>query len=264
MRLTKHPFFDKVAASDRRYGHFDIMSKVAAIEIDGIDVGLRFDDLRAVFKSQATFSPQSNVAKRLKQTLDFADAGFKEWALLRNRTVIQSLLTLVCRLVQSGRSTDKEEEIAAFFSSFIKELNRQVELGHRATDPEYLRFQRTINANARTGARTRQEILLRKLLAYNPAFAEMLDPAVAAESGIQTAAATSAGNIVSLIGQTNEQYAAEKGRDLFKPTNKTAQAQTNLGKPVRDFEGYKSFIEDLYFLFHEGVGSRLACVLSSV
>lgn len=171
--------------------------------------------------------------------------------------MIQSLLTLVCRLVQSGRSTDKEEEIAAFFSSFIKELNRQVELGHRATDPEYLRFQRTINANARTGARTRQEILLRKLLAYNPAFAEMLDPAVAAESGIQTAAATSAGNIVSLIGQTNEQYAAEKGRDLFKPTNKTAQAQTNLGKPVRDFEGYKSFIEDLYFLFHEGVGSRL-------
>jgi hypothetical protein len=77
MRLTKHSFFDKVAASDKRYGHFDIMSKVTAIEIDGIDVGLRYDDLRAVFESQATFSAQSNVAKRLKQTLDFADAGFK-------------------------------------------------------------------------------------------------------------------------------------------------------------------------------------------
>lgn len=90
MKLTKHPFFDKVAASDRRYGHFDIMSKVAAIEIDGIDVGLRYDDLRAVFKSQATFSAQSNVAKRLKETLDFVDAGFKDWSpLLRNRTIGQ-------------------------------------------------------------------------------------------------------------------------------------------------------------------------------
>jgi hypothetical protein len=55
MRMTKHPFFAKVAASDRRYGHFDTMSKVAAIEIDGIDVGLRYDDLRAVFESRQLF-----------------------------------------------------------------------------------------------------------------------------------------------------------------------------------------------------------------
>lgn len=258
MKMTKHPFLDKVAASDRRYGHFDIMSKVAAIEIDGIDVGLRYDDLRAVFESQATFSARSNVARRLTETLNFVDAGFKEWTpLLRNRTVVQSLLTLVSRLIQSGRASGKEEDVAAFFSSFMKELNRQVELGQRATDPEYLRFQRTVNANVRSGAKIRQEILLRKLLAYDPSFAEMLDPAMAAESGVQTAVATSAGNLVSLIGEVNVQYGAENGRDLFKPTSKTAQAQANLGKPVRDFEGYKSFIENLYFLFHEGVGNRL-------
>lgn len=177
--------------------------------------------------------------------------------LLRNRTIVQALLTLIARLIQSGRASGKEAEVATFFSDFMKELNRQVELGQRATDPEYLRFQRTVSANVRTGARTRQEILLRKLLAYDPSFAEMLDPAVAAESGIQTAIANSAGNIVSLVGQVNERYSAENGRDLFKPTNKTAQAQANLGKPVRLFEGYKTFIEDLYFLFHEGVGSRL-------
>lgn len=118
--------------------------------------------------------------------------------------------------------------------------------------------QRTVNANARTGARTRQEILLRKLLAQNPSFAEMLDPAGAAESGLQTAAAASAGNIISLIGQANAKYAADKGRDLFKPTNRMAQAQAALGKPVRDFNEYKTFVEHLYFLFHEGVGDRLS------
>ena len=41
MKQTKHPLFMKVSASDKRYGHFDIIAKVAAIEIDGIEVVLR-------------------------------------------------------------------------------------------------------------------------------------------------------------------------------------------------------------------------------
>ena len=65
MKQTKHPFFKKVTASNNRYGHFDILAKTSAIEIDGIEVGLRYDDLRAVFESQAAFSPRSNVANRI-------------------------------------------------------------------------------------------------------------------------------------------------------------------------------------------------------
>jgi hypothetical protein len=130
-------------------------------------------------------------------------------------------------------------------------------LGQAATDHEYLRFQRTVNANVRSGARIRQEVLLRKLLAYDPALADMFDPVAVAESGMQAAVNGSAANIVSLMVLKNEKYAAEKGRYLFKATNKTAKAQTHLSKPVRDFEGYKTFIGDLYFLFHEGPGSRL-------
>ena len=63
VKQTKHPFFKKTSASDRRYDHFDILAKVAAIEIDGIEVGLRYDELRAVFESQSQFSAISNVAK---------------------------------------------------------------------------------------------------------------------------------------------------------------------------------------------------------
>jgi len=38
-------------------------------------------------------------------------------------------------------------------------LSRQVELGHEATDSDYLTFQRTVNANVKSGAKTRQQIL---------------------------------------------------------------------------------------------------------
>jgi len=257
-RISKHAFFDKTSSSDRRYGHFDIVSKVAAIEIDGIDVGLRYDDLRAVFESQSAFSANSNVGKRLKEALDFVDVGFDEakGRLLRNRTVIQSLLTLVCRL-QPKNMIGHEATIAEFFIGFLQELNRQVELGQKATDLDYLAFQRTVNANAKTGARTRQQILLRKLLASTPALADLLDPVAVSETGLAAAVLADGRAIVELIGQVNEQYSAKYGEDLFKATNRTAQAQANLGRMAQDADDYADIIEDLYFLFHEGVGSRL-------
>jgi len=258
MKLTKHPLFSRIAASDRRYGHFDILAKVAAIEIDGFEVGLRYDDLRAVFESQAVFSAQSNVAKRIVSGLDFVDNGLGEDAsLLRNRTVVQSLLSLVCRVMQSAKIIGQEQRVANFFIEFLKELNRQVELGQRATDTDYLEFQRTINANVKSGARIREEILLRKLLAFDPALVEVLDPATIAESGLQAAITRDAAEIVRLIGQLNDQYAAKHGENLFKPTNRTAQAQARMGIPVKDFGDYKSFIDDLYFLIREGLGNRL-------
>ena len=258
MHQTKHPFFRKVTASNRRYGHFDILAKAAAIEIDGIEVGLRYDDLRAVFESQAAFSPRSNAAKRITRALDFGNRGFREdTTMLRNRTLVQSFLTLVCRLIQSGEASGKEEEVAQFFERFLDELRRQVELGQRATAPEYLGFQRSVNANLRTGARLRQEFLLRKLLGYNPLFVEMFDAAAVSECGLQTAIRSDAGEIVRVIGQTNQKYAAVHGEDLFKATSKTAQAQLGMSAPVGNFEEYRVFIDDLYFLFCESVGERL-------
>ena len=259
VKLAKHPFFGKTSASNRRYGHFDIVSKVAAIEIDGLEVGLRYDDVRAVFESQAAFSPSSNVGKRLRAALDFVDKGFDDdtGRVLRNRTVVQSLLTLTCRLLQSGNIGGQEKRIATFFISFLQELNKQVELGQNAKDVDYLEFQRTVNANIRGGARIRQQTLLRKFLAYDPEFVDLLDPTALAESGIRRGIAEDARRIVTLVGQLNEQHSAQHGEDLFKATNRTAQAQANLGKTVEDFDDYKSFIDNLYFLFRESVGARL-------
>ncbi len=255
---TKHKFFAKISASDRRYGHFDILAKVATMELEGIDAGLRYDDMKAVFLSHAMFSPASNIGKRLTAALDFAYSGFADGSGgLKNRTLVQSLLTMICRLIQSPEAMKQHRRVAAFFVEFQKELKRQVELGQQATDEDYLRFQKTINANVKSGARIRQEILLRKLFSFDPAFAELLDTATVAESGLRSAVSRDAQEIVYRIASLNEQYAAKHGENLITTTNRTLQAQTRLGNAVKNFDEYKRLVDDLYFLFREGVGARL-------
>jgi len=62
--LSKHSFFkETVAIPDTRYSHFDIAAKVATIEIEGLETGLRFEDIKDVFEAQSNFSPTSAVGK---------------------------------------------------------------------------------------------------------------------------------------------------------------------------------------------------------
>ena len=45
---------------------------------------------------------------------------------------------------------------------------------------------------------------------------------------------------------------------FLKLTNRTVSALQTLAKPIKTFEQYKELIENLYFLFHEGPGSKLS------
>jgi hypothetical protein len=257
--LTHHRFFkEKVSLSDRRFAHFDVAAKVAAIEIDGIDTGLRFDDLRDLFEAQATFSSRSGVAQRLRETYDFLDSVFPDTStILKNRTVIQSIATLVARFVKGGRAAGREKEIGKFFAHFAQELGKQVELGQAATDQDYVRFQRSVNANVRSGARTRQDVLVRKMLTFNAALVELFDASSLAEAAASAQLREIGDNIRGLVAMINSAYSAENGSDLFKATNRTTQALTRIEKRVMDMAGYQTLIDDLYFLFHEAVGERL-------
>jgi hypothetical protein len=257
--LSKHRFFtQKVTASDKRYGHFDIAAKVAAIAIEGNEAGLRYDDLKATIEAQKNFSTRSEVGKRLRATFDFLCEIFEdEDPLLKNRTVVQSFTTLVFRLLESGSLNDLPKRLREFFESFMIALSKQVELGHAATDPAFIEFQKTVNANVRGAARTRQQLLLRKLLVFDPKFADSLDPAMVAQSGLSDDIAQLGREIVAAIGRINDAYSAKFGRDLLKATNKTTQALSRLSKTVVAVPGYKDFIDCLYFIFHEGVGDRL-------
>lgn len=257
--LMKHAFFKtSVAVADTRLAHFDIAAKASAIEIEGIDTGLRFEDLKAIFEAQKNFSSSSAVAKRITSALDLLAKAFpaKE-QVLKNRTVVQSLVTFVCRLIETGKAAGLETKISEFFRHFMQELAHQVELGQAATDFDYIRFQKSINANVRAGARLRQEILLRKAFLHDSVLADSFDPSALKASGLSGRAKELAESITVHVGRINAAYAASHGEDLFKATNKTAQALLAIGKPVHDLAGYSAFVAHLYFLFRESIGQRL-------
>src|SRR5437867_2046093 len=67
---AKHPFFkETIAITDTRYSHFDIAAKVATVEIEGLETGLRFEDIKDVFESQRNFSHTSAVGRRIRAAL---------------------------------------------------------------------------------------------------------------------------------------------------------------------------------------------------
>lgn len=257
--IAKHPFFkDTVSIRNTRYSHFDIIAKVATIEIEGLDAGLRFDDIKNVFDSQRNFSSTSAIGKRIRAALDFLQSAFKgNGNSLRTRTIVQSLITLTCKLVATGRCKGYETDIRQFFEAFVTELTEQIELGQAASDTDYLTFQRSVNANVKGGPKTRHEILLRKLFRLSPELSDLFDPSIVAESGVAGRVSELAESIGELIDQVNKKYSATKGEDLFKATNKTAQALLRIRKTLKSSEQYKTFVDDLYFLFREAVGLRL-------
>lgn len=258
-RTAKHAFFAKtIAIRDRRYARFDIVSKVITIEIEGIDAGLRFDDVRKVFEANNNFSPQSAAAKRVNKALKFLKSNFpNNCGLFRNRTIVQSTISLACHLQQAGLKKAQESPLKRFIESFLMELRKQVELGQKATCLDYLEFQRTVNANVKTGARTRQVILLRHLFQKHPDFFSNLSKSADIVSGLESDRNSLGDDIREAVRTINERYAAVHGKDLFKATNKTAAALGKLSKPIRSIDDYKNFIDNAYFLVWESTGQRL-------
>lgn len=258
--LAKHPFFTQsIAVADTRLAHFDIVTKVASIEVEGIGASVRFEDIKKIFGAQKSFSSTSAVAKRIKASLDFLSRAFPARVPgLKNRTVVQSLITFACRVVESNPNSKVEHAVSDFTKLFLDQLAQQVELGQGATDYDYIRFQRSINANVKGGARIRHEILLRKSFVFEPRIADAFSPAAIANSGISGRVKEVAEDITAQIGRLNSAYSHAHGEDLFKATNKTSQALSRIGKPIKDMSGYSTLIDDLYFLFRESIGQRLA------
>ena len=170
----------------------------------------------------------------------------------------QSFITMICHLYGKDALTGKEEQIAKFSESFVSGLANEVEKGQSATDSDFISFQKSINANVKSGPITRDKVLLRKLFQFDPTFLESADAATAAAADFTGEIAEAAKRIRVLITAINNAYSAKHGSDLFKATNKTANAQATIGETIQSYEDYKDLIENLYFLFWEGPGSKLA------
>lgn len=258
-RLAKHDFFiESTTVANRRHGYFDICSKVLTLEIDGVDSGLRYDDVSEVFKANSTFSASSAVAKRVKASLDLLLVIYPtKSASLRQRSMIQSVVTLVSHLKQAGMTDAQARILKAFVDDFSAELMVQVELGPAATDLDYIEFQRTVNANIKSGARQRHEILLRKLFARHPDFYSSMSKSKSLDVAVNADIARHSAEIRRLIPAINDKYAGKHGSDLFKATNKTVPALTGLDRKIQSLTEYSDWIDDLYFVFRESIGQRL-------
>ena len=176
---------------------------------------------------------------------------------LRNRSFVQSLITLTSAIVSSDNHHGLENKFNEFVDYFTDNLSNQVEKGQRATDKAYLDFQKTISANAKSGPSTRHQVMMRKLLSNFPEFSQCFSPEKLEESGIIVEIRATSQKIADQISTLNEMYSSKNGGDLFKPTNKTVSALQILSHPVKDFSEYKNLIENMYFLFHEGPGTKL-------
>ena len=259
-QLAKHKFFSESATvSGKRYAYFDICAKAMALEIEGHSCGTRFDDIKVVFLQETEFSRNSAVAKRVKQSLDILHEELpRPSKQLRNRTLVQSFITFCCHLQTVGLEKRQHKMLADFIPHFLTELANQVELGQNATDRDYLVFQRTVNANVKSGPKTRNDILLRKLLQFRPSFYSEIPQSNSLASSLNDEVDRLTASVRDLISQANDLYSSSNGKDLFKPTNKTIKALTSeLSKKARDFDGYKALIENLYFIFRESLGNRL-------
>lgn len=258
-KMAKHKFFtDKVAFENKRFAHFDVVAKVAALEVEGVGAGLRYSDVKAVFEAQKSFSEKSQVAVRIKGALDFlASAIPNKSPAFRSRSMTQSFITMICHLYGKDALNGKEAQIAKFAETFVSGLASEVEKGQSATDSDFISFQKSVNANVKTGPVTRDKVLLRKLFQFDPAFLESADADAAAAADFTGEIAEVAKRIRISITATNNVYSAKHGSDLFKATNKTAGAQAEMGEAVKSYDDYKRLVENLYFLFWEGPGSKL-------
>jgi hypothetical protein len=258
-KMSKHKFFtEKVAFEDKRYAHFDVMAKVAALEVEGVGAGLRYSDVKGVFEAQKNFSEKSQVASRIKGALDFLASAIPDKSnAFRSRSMTQSFITMICQLYGKDELKGKEAKIAMFAETFVSGLASEVEKGQAASDSDFISFQKSINANVKTGPVIRDRVLLRKLFQFDPAFLESADPDAAAAADFTGEIAAVAKEIRISIAAVNTAYSSKMGSDLFKATNKTTTAQVEIGEAINSYEDYKRLLENLYFLFWEGPGSKL-------
>lgn len=256
---SNHKFFSSTTTlSSKRFSYFDVMAKVAAVEIEGLDAGLRYDDLKKTFEANASFSSQSATAKRIRAALDFLLQALPVQSHeLRNRSVVQSFITLACALVEAGVAQNNKKLFSDFVKSFMAELAAEVEKGNSATNSTLIRFQKTVNANVRSGAKARHRILLTRLLQAAPKLVESLPDQILSAAGVNEAIAERAKEIAATVTSINDVHSAKNGEDLFKATNKTLAAVGAIGKVIADYNGYKNLIEHLFFFFWEGPGSKL-------
>lgn len=258
-KTSEHAFFaEKTTIPPRRYAYFDVCAKVMAVELEGTEAGLRFEDLEPLFKEHKAFSGTSSSATRVTQALDWLTKHLSDQRPnLRSRAVVQTLVNVTTHLIESGVTQKQVSLICEEFDLFFADLTREVERGQSSTRADLMLFQATINSNRKSGATTRSQILLRHLIRTRPELFSAGSASASLNSGLSDQVGDDGDRAAALIHRVNLAHAAQVGGDLFKPTNQTVKAQNLMRKPVSTKSDYDALVSALYHLFREGPGNRL-------
>lgn len=261
-KMASHDFFtSKVSFANKRYAHFDVMTKVATIEVEGMSAGLRYADLKVTLENQSKFSETSAVAKRIRAALDFLNACMPAKApFLRSRAITQSYINLACALAENTFFANYGNKFRAFILHFSESLAKEGEKGQQGTDAGYRDFLRSINANVKSGAATRHKVLMRKLLKFDPSILDEAPAIVIGQSSLKEEIGNISADIRSIIFKLNQYHSSKTGEDFFKISNKTSSSLSSLGNYISDKQTYANFVDDLYYVFYEGPGSRLSAM----
>ena len=268
--LSQHSFFkEKVAAQDTRYAHFDTCGKVAFLLLKGIQRRMRFAELENMFKENTSFSPSSALGRRLKSLFDSMNRIFPtKTSALRNRASIVSFCYLVSQVQETGQLRKMEKRLGDFFEKFQSDLRKEVEKGQKATDTDLIEYQLAVSyaTSERESIEKRNEILIKKLILFDPSFAYYFLKEGPSEKSTEKQVFTLANGIGDLIYKCNEIFRAKAGEDVFKATNETTKGLRLIGDPVKDQESYGQFIDALYKIIYEGsgAGSRLGSTLPDI
>jgi len=268
-KLSQHAFFkESIAARDTRYANLDTCAKVAFLELRGIQLRLRFSDLEKMFKENASFSPESTLGKKLSSLFDSMHRIFPAKARsLRNRASIVSFCYVVSQVQKTEKLKNREEKLEKFFEKFSVDLRTEVEKGQEATDHDLIAYQQAINYGTadRESIEKRNEILIGKLILFDPSFAQCFLKEGSMEKSFENKIEVLANSISDLLYKINKIYRSKKGEDIFKVTNETTKGLRLISDPIKDQTSYGEFIDQLYKIIHEGSGSgqRLSSTLPS-
>ncbi len=256
--VAVHDFLkNKIAIRDTRYAHFDIATKWLFIEARGIQPQMRFPQLEGFMRENSSFSLKSELAKNINESLKYLNKAFPEkCSKLRNRANVLSVCMLATRVIKQGISNNTAKNFGDFVENFFTKLGIEVEKGAQSKETGFLEYQEAISYGSTGGdsIKSRISILTRRLATDYSEFAPLLCSAPDEYSDDARDLSEKGKEIQKLVYDVNKKYSAESGEDLFKMTNESVAALSNVSAVCDNLKQYGEFIDNVYKLIYEGSG----------
>lgn len=168
--LAKHPFFNSVNFSNKRFAYDHVAAQMTLLELEGEPTNIKNADLNRMYEENKEFNTKGYKAKRVKQVLDYLQAMFPQKTPELDRYSVISLYILISQLLEQYVVKERYAAIADWFIAFEKYRNEQHELPNDQCDREVTNYHEKIShsTDALDSLQSRHEYLMRKFFEAVP------------------------------------------------------------------------------------------------